>query len=226
MKNIYSTILLMLFVSSTHAVTIDIGYDFAAIANSATLSGSFSTNGLDSNLASITDDSAATYILNSPSGPASVELTFGTSIYAGSGTDLSIFFVDAAPHIFDLTISSAGTTSTVPISSEYLDNNTHPAWTYTGWCLDVSTVSGCESNSATDLPIYVMDIDLNEFSAFDFLGQNAIDSVFMDISYQSAVPSLVAAHHLAPVPLPLPIVLFGSGLAFLGFVGRRRKKAL
>jgi hypothetical protein len=214
----------MLFVSASHAVTIDIGYNFAAIADGATLSGNHVTNGLDSNLASITDDSAATYILNSPSGPASVELTFGTNIYAGTGTDLSIFFVDAATHYFDLTISGAGTTSTVSLSSESLNNITQQAWTYTGWCLDVSTIKGCESNSATDLPIFVMDIDLNQFSEFDFLGQNAIDSVFMDISNQSAVPSLVAAHHLAPVPLPLPVILFSSGLAFLGFFGRRKKQ--
>jgi hypothetical protein len=69
-----------------------------------------------------------------------------------------------------------------------------------------------------------MDIDLNNYDLLnDFIAQNPVNSLTMNINNVSAVPSLIGAHHLAPVPLPLPIVLFGSGLALLGFVGRRNK---
>ena len=66
-----------------------------------------------------------------------------------------------------------------------------------------------------------MDIDLVDFA---FLGIDPIETIRLGVGSSSAVPSLVGAHHLAPVPLPLPLVLFSSGLALLGFVGRRRNK--
>ena len=74
-------------------------------------------------------------------------------------------------------------------------------------------------------PIYRMDIDLDQYG---MLGASAIGTVRLDISSSSAVPSLVGAHHLQAatvVPLPLPIFLFGSGLALLGFIGRRYRRS-
>ncbi len=221
MKRIYLTIISIFIASNVHAVTIDIGYEFAAIANGATLSGTFTTNGADSNTASIIDNSAATYLLPASSGSATIDInSFGdgsnnVEIYTGTGIDLSIFFVDASPHIFDLQISSGGSTYTRNFSSL-----THANWAYTGYCLDLSSTPGCEANSNEDLPIYVMGINLD---AYFTLGQSPIDSVLLNVSDASAVPSLIGAHHLAPVPLPLPIILFSSGLALLGFVGRKKR---
>lgn len=211
--------MLIFLTGNAYAVTIDIGYEFAAIANAATLSGTFSTNGTVSNEASIIDDSASTYLLPA-SGTASIVISSfsdganNVDIYTGTGIDLSLFFVDASPHAFNLQISSGGSTYSRDFSSE-----THGNWDYTGFCLDVDG-GGCQDNSAQDLPIYVMGINLD---AYFSLGQSPIDSVLLDVSNASAVPSLIGAHHLAPVPLPLPIVLFGSGLALLGFVGRRKR---
>ena len=68
-----------------------------------------------------------------------------------------------------------------------------------------------------------MDIDLDQYGT---LGASPIGSLSLDVGNSSAAPSLVGAYHLTPaavVPLPLPIVLFGSGLALLGFIGRRNR---
>ena len=68
-----------------------------------------------------------------------------------------------------------------------------------------------------------MDIDLD---AFGSLGTYPIGTLVLDVSQNSAAPSLVGAYHLQPtavVPIPLPIILFSSGLVFLGLAGRRKK---
>ena len=225
MKKLYMTILLAILCKSSFAVTIDIGYEFAAVADSASLVGEFSTNGIDPNSA-ITDVSAATFIYQDPgatSATATVEITgFRTdtstdvNIYAGTGIDLSIFFVDAAPHVFDLQLTSGSYVETISFSSL-----SHPDWTYTESCIDLSDDGvSCASGNEEDLPIFVMDIDLDNYY---LLGTEPIDSILLDISGMSAAPSLIGAHHLTPVPLPLPILLFASGLGLLGIVARKNK---
>ncbi len=232
MKKIYLTILLILISSNAFAVTIHDTYEFAAVAQTASLSGPYTTNYGDvnnSNPVPITDNSIATYLLQNSTGNASIKInSFRTDddstvdIYLGAGIDLSIFFLgDVYPHIFDLQLSSDGSVSELVT----FNSRTHTNWTYTEMCLDMDSSSKCESGSPVDVPIFVMDIDLNSYDLLnDFIGLNPISSITMNINNVSAVPSLIGAHHLAPVPLPLPVVLFGSGLAFLGFVGRRQKK--
>lgn len=231
MRTIFLTILFIFISSNAFAVTIHDTYEFAAVAQTASLSGPFTTNNdnvNNSNPAPITDNSIATYLLQNSNGNASIEITsFRTDdgstvdIYLGTGIDLSIFFLgDVYPHIFDLQLSSNGSVSELVT----FNSRTHTNWTYTEMCLDMDSSNKCESESPVDVPIFVMDIDLNNDDLLnDFIAQNPINSLTMNINNVSAVPSLIGAHHLAPVPLPLPIVLFSSGLALLGFVGRRKK---
>ncbi|MGD8934718.1 MAG: hypothetical protein PVF35_08055, partial [Gammaproteobacteria bacterium] len=193
------------------AVTIDLpDYDFAAIADTANLNGSYTFNYESAEL-DITDSYATTYIYSNDTN-ATIDLKFDTKVYDGNGFDISVFLVGGGDqgHSFDLSLKRDMGTSSSVIN---FDSSTYTHYEYTGFCIDTD----CK-------PIYRMDIDLNQFG---FLGTNPVGTLHFDVSNMSAVPSLVAAYHLQPatvVPLPLPVILFSSGLAFLGFVGRRRKQ--
>ena len=86
---------------------------------------------------------------------------------------------------------------------------------YTGYCVDNDRNGVC--GGSIDDPIYVMDVDFDSFHVFA-----PIDTIRIDVSKGSAVPSLIGAYHTSAVPLPLAVWLFSSGLALLGFVARKR----
>ena len=212
-RKIIFTITLFCLARGSVAVTIDLpGYEFADIASSATFAppgaGAYTSN-YGSPASAITDAHATTYIFTNGSNGV-LDLNFGTDVYAGDGFDISIFFVGGGEqgHAFGRSLPDNPTDFPDVIS---FDSHSYPHYEHTGFNI-----------SGNDYPIYRMDIDLDLYGA---LGQNPIGTLSMDISYKSAVPSLVGAYHLQPsavVPLPLPIVLFGSGLALLGFIARRR----
>jgi hypothetical protein len=211
MKKLCFSIALLLTANISLAVTIDLpDYDFAAIANTANLNGSYTFNYQSAEL-DITDSYATTYIYSNDTN-ATIDLKFDTKVYDGNGFDISVFLVGGGEqgHSFDLSLKRDMGTSSSVIN---FDSGTYAHYEYTGYCIETDC-----------MPIYRMDIDLNQFG---FLGTDPIGTLHFDVSSKSAVLSLVGAHHLQPatvVPLPLPIVLFGSGLAFLGFVGRRRQR--
>jgi|GEM_PF-5160260 len=219
LRKILLTVTLLCIARGSAAVTIDLpGYDFADIARSTTFAppgaGAYTSNYL-SPASDITDAYATTFIFTNGSN-GRLDLEFGTDVYNNDGFDISIFFVGGGEqgHVFGLSLPDHPTAYPDMI---HFDSRSYAHYGHTGF-----NVSDNDSDPANDYPIFRMDIDLDLYGT---LGQNAIGTLSLDISNKSAVPSLVGAHHLQPaavVPLPLPIVLFGSGLALLGFVARRR----
>ena len=209
-----STIILALASSSVSAMTIDVpGYDFAALGAQPVLNGSFSSN-ISSTETALSDASASSYVFSYDT-PATIDLMFSdargaTSVYNGDGVDLSVFFVGAGTHQIGLTLFSGGAN---------LGMDTLSTISYTGYCIDDGS-GACESGSATDMPIFAMDIDFDLFG----IGTEAVDKIRMDVSGASAVPSLVGAYYTQPmvVPVPAAIWLFGSGLGLFGLLARRK----
>lgn len=217
-NRIIITIALICITRIAPAATIDLpGYDFAEIARSASFepsaAGAYTHNYLSPSVA-ITDSLATTYIFANEDN-ARVDLEFGTDVYSGSGFDISLFFVGggAQGHVFGLSLPD--NLSAFP-DAVYFDSNDYAHYTHTGFNL----YDG-DDDPSNDYSIFRMDIDLDEYG---FLGENPIGALSLAIGNKSAVPSLVGAYHREPaavVPIPLPIVLFSSGLALLGFVARR-----
>ena len=196
------------------AVTIDLpAYEFADIARSAVLTapgeGVF-VNNYASAEDDITDAYATTYVYGRGAN-AIIDLDFGTDVYSGRGFDISIFFVGggAQGHIFGLSLPD--NPGAYP-DAIHFDSTTYQHYQHTGFNLAGNAYS-----------IFRMDIDLDQYGT---LGASPIGRLSLDVGNSSAAPSLIGAYHLQPaavVPLPLPIVLFGSGLALLGFIGRRNR---
>ena len=215
MKQLILAIALLSMAGTCPAVTIDLpGYDFADIAGSAVFAAP-GESGFTSNYLSpgqdITDAYATTYIHSTGTGARVVDLDFGTDVYDGDGFDLSLFFVGggAQGHAFRLTLpdNPGAFPDAIAFDSNAYDHHEHTGYNLTG----------------SGYSIFRMDIDL---ARYGYLGTSPIGTLSLDISNASAVPSLVGAYHLKPaavVPLPLPVVLFGSGLAVLGLAGRRKR---
>jgi hypothetical protein len=216
MNKIFIALALVLVAKSASAISIAdmpaYANNISVLANSATLNGGYTlTPGTTSAVANLTDAKAATWAYSSDS-PASMDLTFGTNIYDNTGPDLSIFFVGYGTHSITLSLHSGNTWTTPTAPTSLLS--------YTNYCVDNNADGMCIDTADTpkDYPIYVMDID---FDSNNLLGP--IDTVRIDLSNASAVPSLIGAYNTKParVPLQLAVWLFSSGLALLGIVARK-----
>ena len=214
-KKTIITIALVCMARGSLAVTIDLpGYEFAAIAHTATLAppgeGGYTFNYLSA-LDDITDGNATTYVYSNGAN-ARIDLDFGTHVYNGAGFDISIFFVGGGQQGHSFGLSLPDNPDAYP-DMMHFDSSSHADYEHTGFNL-----------TGTGYSIFRMDIDLDEYGS---LGGAPIGALSLDIAYKSAVPSLVGAYHLQPsavVPIPLPAVLFGSGLALLGLIGRRNRR--
>jgi len=138
---------------------------------------------------------------------ATLTLDFGSDLVGNrTGIDLAIFTLNPAT----LAITVGTTTRKYTSNNMIIDSQPQGVFSPDGTLLG--------TNEAI-----LIDLD-------DFIASNAILSSFT-INVLSAAEnpvyfpaiSAVGAFNTTVVPLPLPIVLFGSGLAFLGFVGRRKK---
>lgn len=216
LKKIYTAIALLLTAKVSLAITVLPGYEVAAIAtaDADAFSGAFISNYKTPEI-SIDDASTTTWVMSTDA-DAYIDLTFETGVYNGDNTDISIFFIGGGStgHTVDVAINghiNPAETRTYTIFSN--------SDTYTNSCMP----DGTGQCGITSTPILVMDIDLADFT---FLGNNPIVDLRLGVGNASAVPSLVGGYYLestAVVPLPLPVILFSSGLALLGFVGRRKQ---
>jgi hypothetical protein len=176
--------------------------------------------------AAVTSD-AANYVLNPYHASGYIDLGFnGYDIYNGDGNDLVVFIVGNSTtfglDIYDINGAavSEGAVYDVPANGSSTVFDTDGKW------LCVSGLDGSCTNGAALSAIF---IDLEDSIAGDvalgsiriWLGEdyNGTDDLKTRPRF-----SLAGGFHTEPtvVPLPLPVVLFSSGLALLGWIGRRK----
>ena len=150
-----------------------------------------------------------TFVWSEDDTHSTITLNFGSEIVGNmAGNDLAIFSV--GPATVGVTISgithqySSSTIQIGGVSQGVYSKNTPPDYLDT---LDVIL------------------IDLNDYAGVTYMTELTIDALTeSENPYAWPGISAVGAFNTTVVPLPLPIVLFSSGLAFLGFIGRRRKR--
>lgn len=163
---------------------------------------------------------------------ATIDLGFGSNtVVTGAGADLVIFTVGNG-YSFGLQAFDISNN----IISNFLYNvpadGSTTAQDQDGNDLCVTENNGCTPISATAINLWGEKADGSYFEIIDgtelsfvrlFIGSSTNITTAETIG-DAQLPrlSLVGAVHSAVVPLPLPAVLFGSGLALLGWVGRRK----
>ena len=222
-SRIISTLLLMLLASPAQPSHIDATsiYSLHAVAEVSGSTGnwrSYNGTGIDSvtNLSLISDTASTgvndtvvfnTFAWSEDDSHSTITLGFGTAVVSNQpGHDLAIFSV--GPATIDVTISGISvrhSSSTVEIGG---------------------AIQGVYSDNFEYLDtLDVILIDLESYAGLNQMNQLTIDAL-TEIENPLAWPgiSAVGAFNTTVVPLPLPILLFASGLAMLGMLGRRRPR--
>ncbi len=143
-----------------------------------------------------------------PVGNSYVDLGFNGKIYNGDGDDLVLFFAGngtslstgIVPYLFSLDIGADGS---IEVSNS-----------------EVITDKSSDIYGGAFYASYAV-IDLDEYG-FDRSTPLGDIRIHLGDNSMPALAALGAYHTTAVVPLPLPIILFSSGLAFLGWIGRRK----
>jgi len=159
---------------------------------------------------SITGDALFTTFAFSLDSSAYVDLGFSTSVYNGAGDDLA-FFVTGNPSSMDFSA----------VARDAFGNSLSITNAISAY--NVQWLGNLDVNGQA-LAVSLVLIDLDNYGS-DVFGTNALTSI--QFNFGNTLPGLSLAggiHSTATVvPLPLPIVLFGSGLGLLGWIGRRKK---
>jgi len=149
-----------------------------------------------------------------------IDLGFTGSMYGGAGDDLVLFFVGNSTS-FGLDIISTDNESIISgifdITTSDAVYNDDGTWI----CLN-----GTDNICTNGYPLSAIFIDFGE--AYDGTEISKIHLNFGNGFNGTGSSNFALAggfHNTAVVPLPLPALLFSSGLAFLGWAGRRRNKA-
>ncbi len=148
----------------------------------------------------------------------SIDLDFGdTTVVTGSGVDLVIFSLMPGDYSFGLQVF--GNNDTL-LSNYNYDTSIHSTPVVFGSTNIFQTTINLFSND--NIPVALADdIELDYIRLFignDYNGEDGNENII----YSNF--SLVGAFHTQTVVIPLPLsaVLFSSGLALLGWVGRRK----
>lgn len=148
-----------------------------------------------------------------------LDLGFTGSMYGGAGNDLVLFFVGNSTS-FGLDVIAKGTGSMTSTAGIYDITPTDAVYNDDGtWiCLN-----GIDSNCTNGYPLSAIFIDFGD--AYNGVEISSIHLNFGN-GFNGAGSSNFALaggfHNTAVVPLPLPIILFGSGLALLGWTACRK----
>lgn len=217
-----STFLTSLIAFNASAVSIA-GIEFADNAIADTLIGSngsflswdLSLDNTPAALNALTDTSPGTYAFSNDTN-AYIDLGFsGTDVYNGAGDDLALFFVGAG--------GQAGNLRLLDLNGEN-DSIGFSSITYTGFDFtetwDINNDGITDANDVSSIFVTYIDLD-----TLGIDGQTALNNFRLEIGNASAVPALMAAINITPVPVPLPAAawLFLSGLMSLfGWFGRRK----
>jgi len=145
-----------------------------------------------------------------PTGPANayIDLSFSNNIYNGDGADLVLFFAGNGtrfkdghiePFLFSIDVGADGVNE--------------------GGLFGVTTTTTSAIYGNKFYASYAL-IDLD---AFGYDKTTPLGNIRVYLG-DSSMPALAAlgAYHTTVVPLPLSSVLFSSGLALLGWIGRRK----
>jgi hypothetical protein len=163
-----------------------------------------------------------------------IDLGFNNDIYNGDGYDLVLFFAGNSTtfkdghyedFLFSVDVGAdgsiegglLGTTDSTSYYKQDGDLYNLPS----GMTSDTITVNDKEALGIEMFASYAL-IDLDEYG-FDH--STPLGDIRLHLG-DSSMPALAAvgAYHVTAVPLPLPVVLFASGLSLLGWVGRRKRR--
>jgi hypothetical protein len=199
--------------------------------------GSFSTSPggtpiSESDLATIVSNDIDTFVMSNDA-EASFELDFGSNtVTTGAGADLVIFTIGNG-YSFGMQVFGTGDADN-PISS-YIYSVPVPSASYDATVYDKNGDPLCV-NDTLPCPAVISGTAIDIFdSSFNYIADDTeIDfiRIFLGNDYNGSVGgetayplfSLAGAVYsdAVVVPLPLPAVLFSSGLLLLGWVGRRK----
>jgi len=143
-----------------------------------------------------------------PVGNSYIDLAFAQNVYNNEGADLVLFFAGTGtnlssgtyPYQFSVDVGADGSIDAAN--------------------LGVTTSTTSDIYDDKFFASYAI-IDLDDYGYAQYATLGDIRLHLGDIS----MPALAAvgAYHVTAVPLPLPIVLFASGLTLLGWIGHRKK---
>jgi len=161
----------------------------------------------------VTSDPGTYVYGHTSSTSAKINLGFSTNVFSHAGTDLAIYTIGNG---YSFYLDVFDTNNTSMLSQKY-DVNVSDATTS---CL--TGISPC-------MPVSVKAIDLGTSFNGRQIGKISIDignNYFKNYTQNgqmfTAYSNFALAGSVTPVPLPLPIILFSSGLALLGWVGHKK----
>lgn len=220
-KLILSQIIFILLTATAQAAQISVGTIEDIYIADNPLGISSNTDFVDWNGQPLTEAGVKNIITSNPASfvsrsvadnSASFDLGFnGFNLFNGGGDDLVIFIVGNGSS-FDLDVFDTGGANV--LSNTYTVNNT--VFDSEGNWLCVNTTNVLDINCTSGYPLSAILIDFGDSLA----GNVALDR--LHITLNDAEFALAGGFHIAPVPLPLSAVLFSSGLALLGWFGRKR----